>query len=94
MNKDTQPYVCHQCDTLFSRGHNLESHLATQVYYKLLIKILICPKKKKCTTCNHLFRRQHDLKRHQKLQTGEKRPHLWGRSFARLNRYQRVEMGG
>lgn len=68
-------YPCPQCSQMFTRQHNLKSHL------------LIHSQEKKftCKTCSSKFRRIHDLKRHLKLHTGE-RPYLCqkcGRRFAR-----------
>jgi DNA-directed RNA polymerase subunit RPC12/RpoP len=70
-------FSCPHCQHIFTRKHNLKSHL------------LIHSKEKpfNCSICSSKFRRLHDLKRHEKLHTGEK-PHKCkncGRKFARLD---------
>jgi uncharacterized CHY-type Zn-finger protein len=68
-------YQCPDCDTEFTRQHNLKSHRLTHSHEKPFV----------CQDCEKRFRRLHDLKRHSKLHTGE-RPHVCpkcDRRFAR-----------
>lgn len=57
-------HMCPYCSTVFTRHHNLKSHLLTHSHEKPY----------RCDTCEARFRRLMDLKRHTKLHTGEK-PH-------------------
>ncbi|KAL8370803.1 hypothetical protein RB595_000914 [Gaeumannomyces hyphopodioides] len=71
----SKKHKCPCCDTVFTRHHNLKSHLLTHSQEKPYA----------CDTCQMRFRRLHDLKRHSKLHTGEK-PHICpkcDRKFAR-----------
>lgn len=55
-------FGCPKCSQMFTRRHNLKSHLLIHSQVKPHI----------CTLCLLSFRRSHDLKRHRKLHTGEK----------------------
>lgn len=70
-------FTCDQCDKIFTRKHNLETHKLVHSQSKPYT----------CTICKSGFKRSHDLKRHQRMHTGEK-PHLCNkcdRSFARAD---------
>ncbi|CAI4216436.1 unnamed protein product [Parascedosporium putredinis] len=78
-------HKCPFCDTVFTRHHNLKSHLLTHSQEKPY----------ECDKCKMRFRRLHDLKRHSKLHTGEK-PHICpkcDRKFARGDALARHSKG-
>lgn len=71
----TKMHQCPYCSTMFTRHHNLKSHLLTHIREKPYY----------CDVCDSRFRRLYDLKNHLKLHRGE-RPHTCPkchRSFAR-----------
>ncbi|PKS06582.1 hypothetical protein jhhlp_007330 [Lomentospora prolificans] len=81
----TKRHKCPFCDTVFTRHHNLKSHLLTHSQEKPY----------ECEKCKMRFRRLHDLKRHSKLHTGEK-PHICpkcDRKFARGDALARHSKG-
>ena len=81
----TKRHKCPFCDTVFTRHHNLKSHLLTHSQEKPY----------ECEKCKMRFRRLHDLKRHSKLHTGEK-PHVCpkcDRKFARGDALARHSKG-
>jgi DNA-directed RNA polymerase subunit RPC12/RpoP len=88
MSSGVKKYKCSDCNTEFTRHHNLKSHQLTHSQEKPF----------KCDDCDMRFRRLHDLKRHSKLHTGEK-PHICtkcNRKFARgdaLVRHTKGVMG-
>lgn len=78
-------HKCDECQTEFTRHHNLKSHMLTHSQEKPYV----------CQDCNLRFRRLHDLKRHGKLHTGEK-PHICpkcDRKFARGDALARHSKG-
>jgi hypothetical protein len=83
--KSQKRHKCPYCSTVFTRHHNLKSHLLTHSQEKPY----------ECQQCQSRFRRLHDLKRHTKLHTGE-RPHecpKCGRKFARGDALARHNKG-
>jgi hypothetical protein len=83
--KSQKRHKCPYCATVFTRHHNLKSHLLTHSQEKPY----------ECQQCQSRFRRLHDLKRHTKLHTGE-RPHecpKCGRKFARGDALARHNKG-
>ncbi|KAK1829865.1 hypothetical protein QBC39DRAFT_121864 [Podospora conica] len=78
-------HKCDECQTEFTRHHNLKSHMLTHSQEKPYV----------CQDCQLRFRRLHDLKRHGKLHTGEK-PHICpkcDRKFARGDALARHSKG-
>jgi uncharacterized Zn-finger protein len=78
-------HKCPYCSTVFTRHHNLKSHLLTHAQEKPYV----------CQTCGARFRRLQDLRRHNKLHTGE-RIHTCdkcGRRFARGDALARHNKG-
>lgn len=83
--RDQKKHECHVCKTVFTRQHNLKSHMLTHENSKPF----------QCDKCDMRFRRLHDLKRHSKLHTGEK-PHVCpkcDRKFARGDALARHSKG-
>ncbi|MCJ1439356.1 hypothetical protein MMC27_008748 [Xylographa pallens] len=78
-------YACPYCSTIFTRHHNLKSHLLTHTTEKPYI----------CDKCDARFRRLHDLKRHVKRHMDERYHTCSGckRAFARLDSLRRHIMG-
>lgn len=76
-NDEDRKYICDHCAHVFTRKHNLKSHLLTHTLEKPF----------RCHICSSKFRRLHDLKRHEKLHTGEKpfECKSCGRRFARAD---------
>lgn len=83
--RERKEHKCPTCSTVFTRQHNLKSHMLTHKDEKPY----------KCEQCDMRFRRLHDLKRHSKLHTGEK-PHVCpkcDRKFARGDALARHSKG-
>lgn len=83
--RERKEHKCPTCSTVFTRQHNLKSHMLTHKDEKPY----------KCEKCDMRFRRLHDLKRHSKLHTGEK-PHICpkcDRKFARGDALARHNKG-
>lgn len=83
--RERKEHKCPTCSTVFTRQHNLKSHMLTHKDEKPY----------KCDKCDMRFRRLHDLKRHSKLHTGEK-PHVCpkcDRKFARGDALARHSKG-
>lgn len=83
--RERKEHRCPTCSTVFTRQHNLKSHMLTHKDEKPY----------KCEKCDMRFRRLHDLKRHSKLHTGEK-PHVCpkcDRKFARGDALARHSKG-
>lgn len=83
--RERKEHKCPTCSTVFTRQHNLKSHMLTHKDEKPY----------KCEKCDMRFRRLHDLKRHSKLHTGEK-PHVCpkcDRKFARGDALARHSKG-
>ncbi|CDK29152.1 unnamed protein product [Kuraishia capsulata CBS 1993] len=86
--KEQRRFQCPNCDSGFTRKHNLKSHMLTHTQEKPFV----------CDSCGSKFRRQHDLKRHYKLHTGEKpfKCNKCNRKFARsdaLDRHNKSNSG-
>ncbi|MCJ1285845.1 hypothetical protein MMC26_005187 [Xylographa opegraphella] len=74
-------HKCPYCSTMFTRHHNLKSHLLTHSQDKPWV----------CDKCGTRFRRLHDLKRHRKLHRDERAYacSVCNRTFARLDALER-----